>query len=234
LSDYINKKTPLKFLDNNTEEVFYISHKAILEGKFENHYYGKKGLIAEPVCQQALEHLLGFKFEKRQDILTKEITGTKTYLELDGYCEELKIAFEYQGHPSHWDTNHYRYEETIKKDQEKKYWCKKLNILLLQIPNLKRSRDLNGEVVIKTIITVLKQTYSELNIPLPLLNAKNFKIDYEKINHSKTMLKKLDALACENSAKLLSKKWNGIESYYNFEQNGKEFSINYRKLQEIG
>ena len=48
------------------------------------------------------------------------------------------------------------------------------------------------------------------------------------------MLKKLDALANENNAKLLSKKWNGIDSYYKFEQNGKEFSINYRKLQEIG
>ena len=50
----------------------------------------------EEYCREIFEDITGKKFPKeRPDWLVNDKTGKK--LELDGYCEELKLAFEYDG-----------------------------------------------------------------------------------------------------------------------------------------
>jgi len=76
-----------------------------------------RGLITEPLIKQVFEHLFGYSFNKSRRVLTTDLTNSTAALELDGYCEELKIAFEYQGHPSHWRKDHERYEQTVATDK---------------------------------------------------------------------------------------------------------------------
>lgn len=71
----------------------------------------------------------------RLDILKNPKTGRN--LELDGYCEELKLAFEYDGrtHYEPWDAN--KPEELAKtqdRDKLKNKLCKQNNITLIRIP----------------------------------------------------------------------------------------------------
>lgn len=70
--------------------------------------------------------------------ITINTTGT---LELDGYCDKVKIAFEYQGHSAHWNVKSFRYESTYKRDILKNELCSKLGIVLIQIPIIKESED---------------------------------------------------------------------------------------------
>jgi hypothetical protein len=231
---YEHRDAPLSFLDKLTNETFTMSYQSIKEGMLESKTIGKKGLIAEPICKQAIEHLLGCSFTKRKDILIPEITGRKTYLELDGYCEELKIAFEYQGHPSHWKTTHLNYKKVSEKDKQKKVFCNKLGIVLLQIPNFQKSKKFCEKEVIDTVIQTIEKEFKTNNKTLPCLNKENFIIDYSKINHAKYMLNKMKQLAVENNAVLLSKKWVGADKEYEFEKDNKKFKIRYVKLEEKG
>ncbi|ARF12360.1 hypothetical protein Klosneuvirus_5_30 [Klosneuvirus KNV1] len=88
--------------------------------------------ISEEITRCIFEMLFNKKFIKvRPDWLNK--------LELDGYCEELKLAFEYDGE------QHYKFierfhksEENFKKQLEndslKDKLCKENNIILIRIP----------------------------------------------------------------------------------------------------
>lgn len=61
---------------------------------------------------------------------------TKMNLELDGYCEELKLAFEYDGE-FHYKENPYRSEGLQKRkelDRLKDMLCKKNKVKLIRIP----------------------------------------------------------------------------------------------------
>lgn len=89
---------------------------------------------SERECKEIIEKLTGFEFIK---LRTSWLNG----YELDGYCEELSLAFEYDGEP------HYKYIPTLFhkkgfhmlilqqiKDFIKTRICKNLNIRLIRIP----------------------------------------------------------------------------------------------------
>ena len=90
-----------------------------------NHIYGKAGCPncsnkkSENLSREILEEYTGLKFPTvRPEFLKNIKTGSN--LELDGYCEDLKLAFEYQG------KQHYEYisffhkkEEDFKKQQDR-------------------------------------------------------------------------------------------------------------------
>ena len=232
--EYKNRDTLLKFLNNENDEVFFMSYRSVMNGMLESQSIGKKGLIAEPVCKQVIEHLFKNKFIKRTDILIPEITGRKKYLELDGYCEELKIAFEYQGHPSHWNVNHYNYIKVSERDKEKEQFCKQLGIILLSIPDFGKTRNFCEKELIELITQIVEKKFIEENKKLPTLNKSNFVINYEKINHAKYMINKMKQLAEDNNAELLSKKWFGNQKEYDFRKDNKNFKIRYCKLEEKG
>lgn len=54
---------------------------------------------------------------KTREIITKDLTNSKNW-ELDGYCPNLNIAFEYQGYPSHWDVSQ-KYNKVSLRDKLK-------------------------------------------------------------------------------------------------------------------
>lgn len=97
-----------------------------------------QGSRKERACRIIFEVLTNKAFPKCSS-LTWLSSGPTRFLELDGYCEELKLAFEYQGE------QHYRKNEFFHKDQKafntqkqrdriKRERCLQKNITLLEIP----------------------------------------------------------------------------------------------------
>ncbi|MEB2492862.1 hypothetical protein SOP93_16985 [Peribacillus frigoritolerans] len=128
-SNYTNVFTKLKWSCSNGHE-FEAIPKHVING----HWCPNCTIyINEERCRYILEQLFDAKFIKTRNILGDNY-------ELDGYNEELKIAFEFQGkqHYEHIDFFYSRMnqsvEERIKVDQIKVDRCKDLRIDLLVIP----------------------------------------------------------------------------------------------------
>ena len=85
------------------------------------------------------QQIFDAEFPKRRP---KWLLGEKGYkMELDGYCEELGIAFEHQGQ-EHYEIKHYTIksrsalDERKKKDRLKRELCLKNNVVLIEIPEV--------------------------------------------------------------------------------------------------
>ena len=91
----------------------------------------------EEECRTIIQNIYNKLFPKgRHSFLINPETGYK--LELDGYNEELKIAFEYQGLQHYEAVEYFGGEESMlaqqKRDNLKKELCEKNNIILIEIP----------------------------------------------------------------------------------------------------
>jgi hypothetical protein len=228
---YINRLTKYKFRDAYDEE-FEMSYGMLKAGNWN----GNNGYISEPIVKQALNHLYNSQFIKTKKVLTKELIGRDNPLELDGYCKELKIAFEYQGHPSHWDENYKLYEKVHARDVIKQEICKKLGIVLILVPVFKKARDIwIDEEVIKHIKQAINIAYKESNLPLPNLNNNNFLIDFKKISSTRESFQSLKNLVEASNGKLLTKKWHGSDYKYEFQfDTGEVFFRSHKKMMELG
>jgi hypothetical protein len=100
--------------------------------------------VNEGRCRDIFESLLNKKFPTvRPDWLKNTKTGYN--LELDGYCEELNLAFEYDGEQHFKEIdNNFRSSEPLHKVQErdslKDELCKIKGIILIRIPYTEKKR----------------------------------------------------------------------------------------------
>lgn len=97
--------------------------------------YCKHTSRSEAICRIYLETMFQKKFVKCRP---KWLVGSKGVpLELDGYCEELSLAFEHQG-PQHYDENFRFFSQSTdglkERDALKRKLCKKKGIFLIEIP----------------------------------------------------------------------------------------------------
>lgn len=95
--------------------------------------------ISERICRAYFESIFGEKFPKCK---TKWLrTGKRSYLELDGYCEKLGIAFEHQGE-QHYVKNRFFAKTDAdllrirERDRLKLRRCQENNVVLITIPQL--------------------------------------------------------------------------------------------------
>lgn len=99
--------------------------------------YCKHTSRSEAICRIYLEKMFNRKFIKCRP---KWLLGKKGVpLELDGYCEELSLAFEHQG-PQHYN-EHFRFfskstTDLKERDKLKRKICKKQGVRLIEIPSL--------------------------------------------------------------------------------------------------
>ena len=110
--------------------------------------------LGESICRQILESIVGEPFQKDRTILSPAVYGgrhkSSSSWELDGVCRletspddthALTLAFEYQGHPSHWKVADPAFKKVSARDREKATLCQRLGIPLVQIDPLPDGYD---------------------------------------------------------------------------------------------
>ncbi len=132
-SEYVNGRVPMRWRCKEGHE-----WKATLESvRWAKSWCPHCPNKSETVCREIFEKLFEQKFPKNRPEFLRRGNGHK--LELDGYNEELEIAFEYQG------KQHYEYLPLFhktekdfkiqqKRDRHKYRLCQENNIALLLIP----------------------------------------------------------------------------------------------------
>lgn len=92
---------------------------------------------SERLCRELFEKIFSNPFPK---IKPKWLNGNKKYpLELDGYCEELSLAFEYQGgqhfkYVRHFHRTKRQYNDLLERDKLKRKLCRENNVTLIEVP----------------------------------------------------------------------------------------------------
>ncbi len=97
---------------------------------------------SERMCREIFQSFMGYNFPKKRP---EFLQG----LELDGFCKELKISFEYQGRQHYEDIPFFHrtensLEELQERDRLKKELCQKNGITLIEIPHTYDHRDKEG------------------------------------------------------------------------------------------
>ena len=93
--------------------------------------------ISERICRAYFQQVFGKPFPKRRPKWLKNSRGNQ--MELDGFCEKLRIAFEHQGEQHYTTGTHFvKTEEELllrkKDDKEKKKLCNKNAVRLIAVP----------------------------------------------------------------------------------------------------
>lgn len=88
--------------------------------------------IGEEKCRFVFEQLSGHLFPQLHRAF-----GTK--MQIDGYCDQLKIAFEFHGkqhfhYVKYWHKGHDTLESQQFRDEEKRKLCKLMNVNLIEVP----------------------------------------------------------------------------------------------------
>ena len=194
------------------------------------------GLTSEPLCRQALEHLFGKPFPKNNTVLTTPLTGSQRSWELDGYCEELQVAFEYQGHSSHWDPTNPAYGVVSRRDQLKGEICKTLGVLLVPIERLPEVRNKwQPDFVLEHVFQSVLLAFEKSGRPLPDMNMGTYSQDLSAIGHPKKMIRQMDELAKSHGGGFLDKQWRGAAKPHLFSfPDGRQFWITPHNLKRQG
>lgn len=112
--------------------------------------------VKEEMCRFVFEQLTNKKFPKQP------VNSVIKDLELDGYCKELNLAFEYNGEQHYkevfkWMTR-CSLKEIQKRDRRKKKECKKIGINLIIIPYRNaKNKDKIFEFIKKSIFNLIEK-----------------------------------------------------------------------------
>lgn len=216
-----------EFYDTRTEQTFYRTASSVKNG----YWIEERGLMVEPICRQIFEHVFNKKFPSTRQVLNAKLLKRGAGLELDGYNSDLKIAFEYQGHPSHNDITHELYEKVNKRDNIKKQACKNLGIILIDIPAYSKHSFSTSNEIFEHVLNSIIKTFAQNKIKMPVLNLTEFTIDFSKISYSLGNLEKMQKMATENGSTLLSKEWTGYDNTYLFtNKDGETFEARFAHL----
>jgi 16S rRNA G966 N2-methylase RsmD len=134
---------------------------------------------SESLCRDIIEEITGYKFPKRRPSVLKQSNGWN--LELDGYCEELKLGFEYNGiiHYQECKFISDSFEDIKKRDNLKKELCKKAGICLIIVPywyDYKTPKDMR-----KFLLNIIND-YISIQCPVIVKNDLEQYLSHTEIN----------------------------------------------------
>lgn len=170
-----------------------------------------RGFISEEMARAAFEHLFQFKFKKTRPKWLRNSRGYQ--MEIDGYCPELKIGFEYQGiqhfEPKGiWLRNRGSGEALLKEriadDELKAKLCKNHGIALF-ILDYKTPYESYASEIIKQL--------KKFNLPINLIKG-TLEIDFSSAYIRDDRLIQLKELLAEKEIEVLSKKWISVKTKY--------------------
>lgn len=153
--------------------------------------------IGERTCRLSFEKIFGKDFNSIRPNWLKNDLGNK--MELDGYNEELKIAFEHQGRQHYSTTNvNHRFvkQSTIDNDKQKAKICKKLGVSIIYIP------EVFTDVKLNDLINYIISQLDNQNISYPK-KAKKIVLNPSEVY---TYTKNRELIERENRAKKIIEK----------------------------
>lgn len=227
---WMGQHAEYKFIDADNH-IFTAKYNSILQGAWST----PRGLVSEPICRQILSFMFSNDFIKTRKVLNAGVLNKKSALELDGYCEDLQVAFEYQGWPGHWDMNHENYLKIKERDDLKKEYCKKLGIVLIEIMPFKAREMYDENLAFKHVLHYVKKAYQEQNKEIPNIKTSGFKLNLKSIHHGNSMLAEIKKIAKDNNGKILTDKWLGSKHLYTFsDANGLQFKTTATAIKLYG
>lgn len=129
---------------------------------------------SEELCRAYLEELFEEKFPSKKVFKSPE---TGYWMELDGYCEKLGLAFEYNGAQHYGDTFPKQdFEKTKRYDVYKQNLCEQYGIKLLIIPTFFKMLDLkdfNNFILNECEKLNVKMSHKDIDIDSLIITNKN-------------------------------------------------------------
>ncbi len=163
--------------------------------------------VRERLCKHYIEQITGHEFKKCRP---QWLISSRGYpMELDGFCQELKIAFEHNGEQHYIESTHFhRRNEKLKyrkiDDQRKRELCYDQGIFLLEIPFSIPVEELG--------IYIWESLYQN--------NPDHIVIDSSDLENLRFLpsneLKQLQAIAKEQGGECLSNVWMGTVQKHRF------------------
>ena len=157
-----------------------------------------KSSYSEAVCREIFEKIFDEKFpQKRLEWLKNPKTGKR--LELDGYSERLKLAFEYQGR-HHYEINKFMpteklLEQRINLDNFKLKVCSEKGITLIQIPYSLNFNEI--PVFIRLKLQGRDELIENSNVDIA--------VDFDEIHKFRSRIKEIADISRKRGGKLLSR-----------------------------
>lgn len=149
---YTNNSTKLQWKCKNAH-IWFAVPASVLNGSWCPEC--SRGKV-ERMCKEVLEEMFFCEFKKVRPPWLK--ANRNHPLELDGYCSELNMAFEYNGDQhykciSGWNTTEADLTSLQERDKTKKKICKDLGIRLIVIPPIRRpTKSRVREAVVKELV----------------------------------------------------------------------------------
>lgn len=136
--------------------------------------------IGERICRLTLEKIFNVHFNKVRPKWLKNKLGFP--LELDGYNEKLKLAFEHQGMQHYGEKTNSKYYTTnlIENDQEKLQICKTNGVTVIYIPELFKYTKLHN------LVSFILDELDKYNFPYPTIARKLILDPKEVYTYTKT------------------------------------------------
>lgn len=125
---------------------------------------------SERICKDIFEQIFGKAFPKVKPAWLVNTRGKK--MELDGYCEELKLAFEYHGiqhyqHIEHFHRGNKTLEMRKRDDARKARLCHEHGVQLIVIPHT---------IPLSEVPEYIHRTMQERGLPAPMKLAEQVKV----------------------------------------------------------
>ena len=164
-----------------------------------------KGSKSEEICRTTFEQIFGHEFPKKRPKWLRNSRDRQ--MEIDGYCEELKIGFEYQG-IQHFGKQFFAtsLEQRIKDDELKVKLCKENGVQLFIIDYRMEYNEFPENIFSQA---------EKFGIDTSMFDFKNT-IDFQRAYIRDDRLPILKILLKEKNITVLSTKWIGVKDKYDF------------------
>jgi DNA-directed RNA polymerase subunit RPC12/RpoP len=164
-----------------------------------------KGNKSEEICRTTFEQLFGYEFPTTRPKWLRNSRNNQ--MEIDGYCDELKIGFEYQG-IQHFNKQIFgkSLDKRIEDDEQKARLCEEYGIHLFIIDYLMEYSDFPKEILRQA--TKFGMDTSKFNFTQNIDMAKAYIRD--------DRLPILKELLSKKKITVMSTKWLGVRDKYNF------------------
>lgn len=208
---YINTDTKLKWMCSK-DHVWEAIPDAVKRGTWCPICNTSK---SENICRLFFETLFNNKFSPSWPNWLRNKSGQ--VMQLDGFCEPLSIAFEYQGiqhySPDEYfsQKSSYSFKKRQEDDKRKKNICRNHGIKLFQIPYLIFKKTTIEEKV-SSLRKFIKREARSLGISIPN-NIEHIIIDANKI-YTDNEIEKIMAVVTSKGGKLLDGQYEGSKSLF--------------------